>query len=66
MTTPIDEKACPLCGNDNGCKMHTEESCWCNDVTFPQGLIDRVPPELQRKACICRACVDAYLREHEH
>jgi len=30
------------------------------DVTVPQGLIDLVPPELQRQACICRSCIEKY------
>jgi hypothetical protein len=51
---------CPLCHRDNGCMMHESDRCWCMDITVPQGLIDLVPPELQRQACICRSCIDRY------
>lgn len=55
-----DTTICPLCHRDNGCMMHESDRCWCMDITVPQGLIDLVPPELQRQACICRSCIDRY------
>ncbi len=56
----MDTTLCPLCKQSNGCMMHTGEHCWCLDVTVPQGLIDLVPQELQRRACICRTCIEKY------
>jgi hypothetical protein len=56
----MDATICPLCHQSNGCMMDTGERCWCMDVTIPQGLIDLVPPELQRQSCICRSCIEKY------
>lgn len=54
---------CPLCGGDNRCAMEVEREtgvkqgpCWCTQVDFSADLLARVPPEAQRKACICAAC----------
>jgi hypothetical protein len=29
-------------------------------VTIPPTLLERVPPELRNRACICRQCVDLF------
>jgi len=60
MKKQVDTTICPLCHKSNGCMMHTSDHCWCVDVTVPQGLIDLVPLELQRQACICHSCIDKY------
>jgi prepilin-type N-terminal cleavage/methylation domain-containing protein/prepilin-type processing-associated H-X9-DG protein len=58
---------CPLCGEPNDCQLCTNAAykgpCWCVTAKIPDELIARVPPELQNKACICRACVAAFHRE---
>jgi hypothetical protein len=58
-----DPSRCPLCGQVNQCAMEVEKAtgvkqppCWCTQVDFGAALLQRVPAELQRKACICRAC----------
>jgi len=60
---------CPLCGAPNGCQRCTSAAykgpCWCESVVFPEGLLERVPPEAKNRACICRDCVTAFLREKE-
>ncbi|MFM1817417.1 MAG: Cysteine-rich [Pseudomonadota bacterium] len=33
--------------------------CWCVRETFSAELLERVPPQAQRQACICPACVAA-------
>ena len=61
----LDPCRCPLCGGPNACAMTQPEGeraagpCWCVSVTFSQELLQRVPPQAQRKACICPACVQA-------
>jgi hypothetical protein len=37
--------------------------CWCETTPIPAPLLARVPAEFQRRACICRACVEAELRK---
>ena len=62
----VDPYLCPLCGGSNGCSnlstLDKDKSCWCNDpaLSFPEALIASLPPALQGKACICRACVVKY------
>ncbi len=60
-----DACRCPLCGGPNACAMTLPEAerpagpCWCVGVTFSQELLARVPPQAQRKACICQICAKA-------
>jgi hypothetical protein len=30
--------------------------CWCAQADFSAALLARVPPQAQRKACICATC----------
>ena len=60
MQLKIDETICPLCREENGCMAHSDSRCWCVDVKVPQALIDLVPEALQRKACICRSCIEEF------
>ncbi len=52
---------CPLCGAPNDCQLACttgyKRECWCMKENFPQELLDRVPEEARRVACICRQCV---------
>ena len=60
-----DPCRCPLCGGPNACAMAQAEDkpaaapCWCVNATFSSELLARVPPQAQRKVCICAACVQA-------
>jgi hypothetical protein len=62
-----DPGLCPLCGKSNACLSASGQlagkSCWCSNpsIRFPQGLLDLVPEDKKRKACICKACVLKYL-----
>ena len=51
---------CPFCGNANSCMVNSAGPCWCVIASVPAGLVDLLPRHLQRKSCICRACLDAY------
>jgi hypothetical protein len=33
-----------------------QQDCWCTQAAFGAALLARVPPEAQRRACICAAC----------
>ena len=54
-----------LWGMPNRCAMEQPKSagsqapCWCTLEKFSAELLKQVPPEAQRKACICQACVQA-------
>ncbi|MDW6017258.1 cysteine-rich CWC family protein [Vibrio plantisponsor] len=58
-----DPLVCPLCGKPNACinlgALDIKKSCWCNDptITFPEELLSQIPPEMRRKACVCKTCV---------
>ena len=63
--TVTDPTRCPLCGQFNACAMETERAsgqpqppCWCTQVDFSPALLDRLPPEARRQACICRTCAE--------
>lgn len=65
-TPSIDPCRCPLCGQPNACANEiaratgqAQPPCWCTTVTFAPELLARVPPEAQRRACICAACARA-------
>ncbi|UFS55712.1 cysteine-rich CWC family protein [Comamonadaceae bacterium M7527] len=66
MSTLFDPRYCPICGEPNACAManaapNTEPQnappCWCVGFDFSDNLLDQVPTEAQRKACICQRCV---------
>ena len=65
-TPSIDPFRCPLCGQPNACANEiaratgqAQPPCWCTTVDFTPELLARVPPEAQRRACICAACARA-------
>ena len=60
MLDKISEMICPICGRDNNCMAHSNESCWCNNVKIPQELLDLVPESKKKKACICLKCIQDY------
>jgi len=55
----VDAKLCPICGLPNDCAtaLGRSETCWCCSVQIPQSLLDRIPDEARRKACVCQTCV---------
>lgn len=61
-----DPAHCPLCGGPNECQRCTLQtykgSCWCERVTFPEELWERLPAEARGRACICPSCVLQALR----
>ena len=63
MASETREDLCPLCGQPNQCGALAADKCWCCDATIPSDLLELVPLQSQRKACICRACVESYRRE---
>ncbi|WP_083189096.1 cysteine-rich CWC family protein [Paenibacillus sp. KS1] len=61
----IDPKICPLCGNENHCAYQAgrpHQECWCMTLSVPQALLEKIPQELRRKACVCEQCVRAFLQ----
>lgn len=60
MTNP---GTCPLCGRPNACALASAcgnaEDCWCRRVEIPRAVLDKIPPEAVRTACVCRECASA-------
>jgi len=57
---------CPLCGQPNRCANELEREtgvaqppCWCTRARFSAELLERVPPQARRLACICATCAGA-------
>lgn len=53
----INPTYCPFCKERNSCQVENINTCWCNNTTIPQALIDLVPTPYQNKSCICFACI---------
>lgn len=58
----FEEKICPFCKKDNNCKVLKPSSCWCMKIKIPDELKDLVPEEKKIKSCICKICVEEYLK----
>ncbi|MCJ0766017.1 cysteine-rich CWC family protein [Variovorax terrae] len=66
MSTAPDPRRCPLCGQPNDCAMQRQRDtgepqppCWCTTVRFERVVLERIPTEARRLACVCRACATA-------
>ncbi|WP_159820886.1 cysteine-rich CWC family protein [Colwellia sp. 20A7] len=60
MQTIVTPESCPFCQGDNTCMVNDIKSCWCSNTPVPAELIALVPTHLQRKACICVACINLF------
>jgi hypothetical protein len=57
MTGEIDPERCPLCGEANECGMARDlPNCWCFTASVRRDVLERVPPQAQGVACVCRRC----------
>lgn len=64
----INPSQCPLCGKDNQCAVtagRPPEECWCMTLSVPQVLLEKIPSEFRRKACVCEQCVRTFLRSEK-
>jgi hypothetical protein len=66
MNGSLDLSRCPLCGGPNRCQRVTQDSykgpCWCFEVEVPEELLRQVPPEWRNAVCVCRGCIESFLR----
>jgi len=66
-TPRLDERRCPLCGDDNRCAPAAagrfDVPCWCTEADIPARLLAAIPEAARGKACICARCVAAARRE---
>jgi hypothetical protein len=56
-----DPTRCPLCGADNACGVAAGESvtdCWCHGEALNRATLDRIPPSIRNRVCICARCAD--------
>ena len=64
MSNHINTAVCPLCGQPNDCAVVADPNateCWCEEVEFPQYLLDQVPDDAVRKTCICQSCLEKFI-----
>ena len=59
-----DPKLCPLCHRPNGCGIADFANCWCRSTPVPRELLATLPADQRNRACICRACVEAWTAAH--
>ncbi|MDO8283664.1 MAG: cysteine-rich CWC family protein [Rhodoferax sp.] len=64
----IDPGLCPLCGQSNLCANEVQretgmaqDPCWCTTAVFAPTLLERIPDEARRLACVCARCAAAAL-----
>ncbi|WP_337995055.1 cysteine-rich CWC family protein [Paenibacillus thermotolerans] len=60
-TVSADQR-CPLCNEGNDCNAGSG-NCWCFHIKVPMELRKQIPEELRGKACICRHCVEKFVKE---
>ncbi|MDH1007554.1 cysteine-rich CWC family protein [Pseudomonas nicosulfuronedens] len=55
-----DPNRCPLCGQSNRCTQADPalegQSCWCFSTRIDRNALERIPPELVDRACLCPRC----------
>lgn len=62
----ISPNLCPLCHQDNRCGnlsvCDSSTSCWCRspEIKFSEKLLNKIPNDAKKKACICKACTLAH------
>jgi len=64
LSKPPAPGVCPLCGQPNKCAVVADpnaKECWCESVVFPEELLDLVPEDAVRKACICLDCYNKFM-----
>lgn len=64
-----DPSLCPLCGQSNRCTQSDPalegQPCWCFSTHIERNALERIPPELIDRACLCPRCA-AGLKGDEH
>lgn len=58
----MEDKTCPLCGKENGCMVDHPAECWCMTVMVPPELLEMVPNIKKGKSCICKDCIEQFVR----
>lgn len=55
-----DPSRCPLCGQSNRCTQADPalegQACWCFSERIDRNALERIPPELVDRACLCPRC----------
>ncbi|HSV54206.1 MAG TPA: cysteine-rich CWC family protein [Burkholderiaceae bacterium] len=71
--TAPDPSRCPICGQENRCAMEIEREtgakqppCWCTQVDFNHAVLERIPPQARRMACVCQACATSLQTQPIH
>lgn len=51
---------CPRCEQPNQCAFSKEpevRDCWCNKLTIPRPVLDRIENEWGNSSCLCKCCL---------
>ncbi|APW65993.1 MULTISPECIES: cysteine-rich CWC family protein [Arcobacteraceae] len=56
-------KLCPFCKKDNKCGVLNASSCWCMSTKIPEELKELIPKESKMKSCICKSCVEEFIKD---
>ena len=59
-----DPSRCPLCGQSNRCTQADPalegQACWCFSERIDHSALERIPPELVDRACLCPRCAAGF------
>lgn len=56
---------CPLCNEGNNCCNSKEKGlgeCWCTKEVFPSEIFALLPADKVRKTCICKGCLEEFIK----
>lgn len=60
----LDPSRCPLCGQSNRCTQADPAlegpACWCFSERIDRSALERIPPELVDRACLCPRCAAGF------
>ncbi len=60
---------CPVCGQENGCRLETGEGykgpCWCEGPVLAATALARLLSDLPEPRCLCRGCLERIARDPE-
>jgi len=58
-----DPSLCPACGARNDCALAdprtADRPCWCYGVSIERAVLEALPAELRKAACLCPRCAQA-------
>src|ERR1700722_8360382 len=66
MKCPGPDVQCPVCGDDNQCRMAKSHlykgPCWCEEIIVPVEVLRALAADRFESTCLCRTCLETVAR----